>query len=150
MAILSEEFETPALLKLSEYLKMNSILASVTLLALANGAGDVLTSIASGGEEGDISLVLSILYGSGFFVQTIVFGLTIFSATKIVKLDRKDVIRDYSMLLFVNLYIILIGLFYKKITILISCSFFALYIIYVIIVIIQNSGKRKMHQSAIE
>lgn len=150
MAILSEEFETPALLKLSEYLKMNSILASVTLLALANGAGDVLTSIASGGEEGDISLVLSILYGSGFFVQTIVFGLTIFSATKIIKLDRKDVIRDYSMLLFVNLYIILIGLFYKKITILISCSFFALYIIYVIIVIIQNSGKRKMHQSAIE
>ena len=150
MAILSEEFETPALLKLSEYLKMNSILASVTLLALANGAGDVLTSIASGGEEGDISLVLSILYGSGFFVQTIVFGLTIFSATKIIKLDRKDVIRDYSMLLFVNLYIILIGLFYKKITILISCSFFALYIIYVIIVIFQSSGKRKMHQSAIE
>lgn len=68
MAILSEEFETPALLRLSEYLKMNSILASVTLLALANGAGDVLTSIASGGEEGDVGLVLSTLYGSGFFV----------------------------------------------------------------------------------
>ena len=150
MAILSEELETPALLKLSEYLKMNSILASVTLLALANGAGDVLTSIASGGEEGDISLVLSILYGSGYFVQTIVFGLTIFSAKKIIKLDRRDVIRDYSMLLFVNLYIILIGLFYKKITILISCSFFALYIIYVIIVIIQSSGKGKMNLSAIE
>ncbi len=68
MALLSEELETPALLKISEYLKMNSTLASVTLLALANGASDVLTSIASGGEEGDIGLVLCTLYGSGFFV----------------------------------------------------------------------------------
>jgi sodium/potassium/calcium exchanger 6 len=68
MAILAEDLETPALLKISEYLKMDEILASVTLLALANGAGDVLTSVASGGEEGDIGLVLSTLYGSGLFV----------------------------------------------------------------------------------
>jgi sodium/potassium/calcium exchanger 6 len=68
MAILSEEYETTALLRLSEYLKLNSILASVTLLALANGAGDVLTSIASGGEDGDVGFVLSTLYGSGIFV----------------------------------------------------------------------------------
>lgn len=138
MAILSEEFETPSLLRIAEYLKMNNILASVTLLALANGAGDVLTSIASGGEDGDVGLVVSILYGSGFFVQSLIFGVTILRSKKTIQLDGRDVIRDYGMLLFVNFYMIIIGIFYKKITLTIAYSFFCIYIVYVIIVIIQN------------
>lgn len=138
MAILSEEFETPSLLRIAEYLKMNNILASVTLLALANGAGDVLTSIASGGEDGDVGLVISILYGSGFFVQSLIFGVTILRSKKTIQLDGRDVIRDYGMLLFVNFYMIIIGIFYKKITLTIAYSFFCIYIVYVIIVIIQN------------
>ncbi len=47
MAYISEDFLTPALVKISEYLKLPNILASVTLLAFANGAGDVITSITS-------------------------------------------------------------------------------------------------------
>jgi Ca2+/Na+ antiporter len=44
-----------------------NVVAGVTLIALANGAGDVITSISSGGDEGDAGMVLSTIYGSGIF-----------------------------------------------------------------------------------
>ncbi len=68
MAYIAEDFLTPALVKISEYLKLPSIVASVTLLAFANGAGDVITSIASTEKIVDLGSTLSSLYGSGFFV----------------------------------------------------------------------------------
>lgn len=47
---------------------MSSTLASVTLMAFANGAGDVITSIVSGAQSDNVSFSLATLYGSGYFV----------------------------------------------------------------------------------
>jgi Ca2+/Na+ antiporter len=55
------------LIKFAELLKLPSVIAGVTLIALANGAGDVITSISSGGDDGSVGLVLSTIYGSGIF-----------------------------------------------------------------------------------
>lgn len=46
-----EEFVSPGLAKLAEILKMPSSVAEATLIAFANGAGDVITAIVSGGED---------------------------------------------------------------------------------------------------
>ncbi len=84
MSFISEEYETPGLLKISEYLKISSTLASVTLMAFANGAGDVITSIVSGAQSDNVSFSLATLYGSGYFVQTLIFAITILKSKKII------------------------------------------------------------------
>ena len=40
----------------------------MTLLALANGAGDVITAIVASGSPGGVSYNIGALYGAGFFV----------------------------------------------------------------------------------
>lgn len=55
---------------MTEALKISEALAAVTLLALANGAGDVITAIVAGSAPGSagISYDVGALYGAGFFV----------------------------------------------------------------------------------
>ena len=50
-------------------------MAAVTLLALANGAGDVITAIVAGGAPGTagINYDVGALYGAGFFVCAVIF-----------------------------------------------------------------------------
>jgi len=45
-------------------------MAAVTLLAVANGAGDVITAIVAGGAPGSAGINYNVgaLYGAGFFV----------------------------------------------------------------------------------
>jgi solute carrier family 24 (sodium/potassium/calcium exchanger), member 6 len=50
----------------------------VTLLALANGAGDVITALVASGAEGGISYNIGSLYGAGLFVCTVVVSVCIF------------------------------------------------------------------------
>lgn len=51
-------------------MKISEAMAAVTLLALANGAGDVITAIVAGGAPGSagINYDVGALYGAGFFV----------------------------------------------------------------------------------
>ena len=49
-------------------------ISSVTLIAFANGAPDVMTAfVASGSEEGILMAVGSV-FGSGLFITTVVLG----------------------------------------------------------------------------
>ena len=61
-------------------MKLSESFAAVTLLALANGAGDVITAIVASGSEGGIAYNVGSLYGAGFFVCSIVIAMTIFNS----------------------------------------------------------------------
>lgn len=50
---------------------MSDAFAAVTLLALANGAGDVITAIVASGAPGGVSYNIGALYGAGFFVTAV-------------------------------------------------------------------------------
>ena len=52
-------------------MKLSEAMAAVTLLALANGAGDVITAIVASGSSGGISYNIGSLYGSGYFVGSV-------------------------------------------------------------------------------
>lgn len=52
-------------------------MAACTLIALSNGAGDVITAIVASGSQGGISYNIGSLYGSGFFVCAMIICLTI-------------------------------------------------------------------------
>lgn len=42
-----DEYIAPSITQISEYLELSDSLAAVTLLAIANGAGDVITAIVA-------------------------------------------------------------------------------------------------------
>lgn len=56
MCTVVEEYISPALTKLSEYMKLPNAIANATLIAFANGAGDVITSIVSSDEAEGINI----------------------------------------------------------------------------------------------
>ena len=72
----------PGITYISEALKLSEAMAAVTLLALANGAGDVITAIVAASAPGraGISYDVGALYGAGFFVAAVIISiiLTIF------------------------------------------------------------------------
>ena len=56
---------------------MSEALAGVTLLALANGAGDVVTAVVSGSSSAGVSYNIGALLGAGLFVCAMVIAGTI-------------------------------------------------------------------------
>lgn len=50
-----EGFVSPSIVYMTEWLGISEALAAVTLLALANGAGDVITALVASGESGGVS-----------------------------------------------------------------------------------------------
>ncbi|KRW99939.1 hypothetical protein PPERSA_12615 [Pseudocohnilembus persalinus] len=89
-----EEYIAEGITFISEYLQLSEALAAVTLLALANGAGDVITAIVASGAEGGISYNIGALYGAGFFVCSMVICLTILASTEIIIVDKSTIFRD--------------------------------------------------------
>jgi solute carrier family 24 (sodium/potassium/calcium exchanger), member 6 len=62
---------------MSEWLEMSEAFAAVTLLAIANGAGDVITALVASGTSGGISYNIGSLYGAGLFCTSIIIATTI-------------------------------------------------------------------------
>lgn len=89
---------------MSEYLKLSEALAGVTLLAFANGAGDVVTAIVASSSKEGVSYNVGALYGAGFFVLTLVIALTIQSSKTEIKVYKSVIFRD------IGFYIIATGL----------------------------------------
>ena len=132
-----EEYVAPAIVYLSDYLNFSESLAGVTLIAFANGAGDVLTAIVASESKEGISYNLGALYGAGLFVLTFVIALTIFNSPKDIKINKSLIYRDITIYLFASLMIILIGI-YGKLTVFNTTMLLVLYIILVVIVIVQD------------
>ena len=72
-----EEYIASGIIFITEYFELSEAMAAVTLIALANGAGDVITAIVASGSDGGVSYNIGALYGAGFFVCAMVICLTI-------------------------------------------------------------------------
>ena len=64
-----EEYLAPAIAYLSEWLELPEALAAVTLLALANGAGDVITALVASGASGGLAYNIGAIYGAGLVIM---------------------------------------------------------------------------------
>lgn len=139
-----DEFIAPAIVYLSKYLNMSESLAGVTLLAFANGAGDVITALVASGAPGGVSYNVGALYGAGFFVLTLVVAFTIiFSPSKIV-VQKSLIFRDIGFYILATLLTILIA-YQGEITWVSSLGLLLLYGVYVMVVVIQDwlAAKKK-------
>jgi sodium/potassium/calcium exchanger 6 len=72
-----DEYVAPAITFISKWLNLSEALSAVTLLALANGAGDVITALVASGTDDAISYNIGSLYGAGLFCCTLVIAMTI-------------------------------------------------------------------------
>lgn len=127
----------PAIVYLSDFLELSDALAGVTLLAFANGAGDVITAIVASGSKDGVSYNVGALYGAGFFVLTLVVALTILNSPKPIQVYKSVIYRDILFYILATFYITLVA-FYEKITFLNSLGMLLLYAVYVLVVLIQD------------
>ena len=58
MSSIIEKYVAPSLTKISDTLKLSSAVANATLIAFANGAGDVITSIVSADEDDGLNIMV--------------------------------------------------------------------------------------------
>ena len=113
-------------------------LAGVTLLAFGNGAPDLFTSMSAGGENAIMSL--SPLLGSALFISSAVVCLSTFAAEpdKKIKVTKSLFLRDLSLFIAMNVYLMIILLSKMQITYGVAISFAGIYFVYVIVVVIQS------------
>jgi len=92
------------------------------LLALANGAGDVVTAIVASGSSDGVSYNVGALFGAGLFVCTLVMGLTISAYSSLnlknpdgtdkhICLDPMTIYRDMSFYIVSTLFVIFCGVY---------------------------------------
>jgi len=99
-----DEYIAPGIVFLSKRFNFSEALAGVTLLAFANGAGDVITAIVASGSPEGVSYNVGALYGAGFFVLTLVIALTILSSPKKIVVDKAVIFRDIGFYIFATCF----------------------------------------------
>jgi len=109
-------------------------------LAFGAGAPDIFASL-SASEDADvqgIQLGLSVLLGSSLFILTIVTSCCIIYSPKDIKLNKIFFLRDSLFLLLGQIVLLYATLVRGNIDMTTSISFVALYLLYVIVVFIQE------------
>ena len=91
---LVDEYIAPSIVYIKDFMGMSEALAGVTLLALANGAGDVITAIVASGSSEGVSYNIGSLFGAGLFVCSMVICLTILKADKEIVVSSDTIYRD--------------------------------------------------------
>ena len=91
-------------------MNISQALTGVTLLAFANGAPDIVTSIVAGEEQGGKLLSIGALYGASNFVCNYVLHSVIeASPKKKIKMPRLPYLRDCVIFLVSTLGLIAAG-----------------------------------------
>ncbi|KAM2890250.1 hypothetical protein COP2_008694 [Malus domestica] len=139
----ASEYFCSSLDSLSRLLKLSPTIAGVTLLSLGNGANDVFSSLVSfmGGGTGEIGL--NTILGGASFVSCVVVGILSISMRKRrIRVNKSDFVRDicFYLLVIVCLGVILIR---KEIDVWAAMAFSSLYIIYVIVVYVSHTRRKK-------
>ena len=68
----------PSIEYISGWLNLSESVAAVTLLAVANGAGDVITAFVASVDKGGLEYNIGAIFGAGMFVCSVVVAATIF------------------------------------------------------------------------
>jgi hypothetical protein len=118
-----------------EYLKISEALAAVTLLAVANGAGDVITALVASNSDDGISYNIGSLYGAGLFCTSLIIAVTIKNSSKSIVLYKGNILRDVGLYIVATIFTLIFALT-EKITVLYSLIFLFIYVVLVIIVLI--------------
>lgn len=127
LSILIEEYLAQGITRISAWLGFSEALAAVTLLAFANGAGDLFTAIVASGTENGVFYNVGCLFGAGLFCCCVVVAGAIFLNDEQVKFDKMIVFRDISFYIVATLVVIVFGI-YGRINLLSAIILIGLYV----------------------
>jgi len=139
LAYISDNYISAAIAKISIYLKLSQSLAGSTLLAFSNGASDVITAIVATNSTEDDSLVMGSLFGASIFTTTIAMAIIILGSRKrkvehLFKVRFSIIFTIYFLAIAVLLSVGSLNIDY----IWIGLTFFLLYIIYIVVLEVQE------------
>ena len=132
----SNSFLSTSLTKLVDHLRINQNLAAVTLLALGNGASDVISSLVASTDTEGVEFSIGALVGSGVFVTSFVLGLVVYYGNGI-KVNALMFNRDILLYLLSLLMLVVIGL-RGRISFVESLSFLGVYVVNVLLAFAQD------------
>lgn len=142
----ADTYLAPSLEEITKKLKLSEAIAGVTLLALANGATDVIAGFVAGGKDsGGVTIAIGGLFGACLFTVTLVLARCIAGAGSI-KVDAQGFMRDITFMLIATIYFIIL-LAVNKISWPMACGFFVIYIIFLSYVIWYEKHKQQVHTS---
>jgi sodium/potassium/calcium exchanger 6 len=141
----ADVYLSPVLEYLTLRFSIPESLAGVTLLAFGNGAPDVFSTIAAGGDNDDDSdnndaiKPVCVLFGGTLFITSIVLSLSIRAAQgRQIALTPRYFIRDWIFFMIPCIYLLIVLLFVHKIDIYGSLIMMFIYFFYVGVVVIQS------------
>jgi sodium/potassium/calcium exchanger 6 len=140
LASTADIFFVPPLEYLSDKLKLSPDIAGITLLALGNGAPDVMTAISAGSNL-DFNLLLSGLLGASIFISSGILASVIVVSKNLI-VDRAAFYRDCIAYIVVTVAIIVVvvdGAIHLWEAIL----FLVIYVVYVVAVVIISCVARR-------
>ena len=139
----SDEYLSVSLTRLSERFGFSEALTGVTLLALANGSPDVISSMVAGGDDDGALISIGALYGASLFVCNLVFSSVVNATPKqLVDIPKKFFVRDVATFFFVTTLLIFLGFLELKLYY-ISIIFFSIYFVYVLIVLYMEVQEKR-------
>ena len=137
LASTADEYLSPSLEAIAEKFQMSESIAGVTLLALGNGAPDVFAAISAGGTtDAEVNLQISSLYGSVFYIATVVVMVTLRATDGKIRVTKSYFLRDTIFILLTALYTLFIVFVSGGFNLSISIGYLVLYIVYVIVVVV--------------
>ena len=116
---------------------LSDSLAAVTLLAVANGAGDVITALVASGTDNGISYNIGSLFGAGLFCTSLIMAVTIYKSDAPIKLSKSVIYRDVTFYIIATLTTYGFAL-YGNLTIVTSVIFLLIYVALVVVVYVQD------------
>ena len=139
LSIVVEEYLAEGITRISSYLGFSEALAACTLLAFANGAGDIFTALVAGGHSAQgVFYNIGSLYGAGLFCTCNVVGVAIYLNKKeFLKFDSSIIYRDVTFYILATLVILGFGI-YGEINIFTAIILLTLYASQVTVVLIQQ------------
>ncbi|XP_059511067.1 mitochondrial sodium/calcium exchanger protein isoform X4 [Stegostoma tigrinum] len=131
----AELFFCPNLAAIAASLKLSHNVAGVTFLALGNGAPDVFSAIAAFSDPRTANLAIGALFGAGIFVTTVVAGGVALANPFIVA--SRPFLRDVIFYMAAVFWTFLV-LYFGRIDLGQALGYIALYVVYVLTVIISS------------
>lgn len=120
-------------------MNLSESLAGVTVLAFANGATDVITSIIASKQAGGTMLAIGALFGaSSFAVNIIQASIILYTGGVLKNLERGNFKRD-TMTFFVGVAFTLVLGFMHYSFLILGSILSSIYMVFIIICVIQEA-----------
>jgi sodium/potassium/calcium exchanger 6 len=139
LAHVIDDFCAEGLTRISKWLKFSDELAGCTLLAFANGAGDVITAIVASESSEGVGYTIGSLFGAGLFCCCIVIGGAILANGKAIEFQRMIVKRDLLLYMVAAVVTLVFGII-GKLTVFSSLILLGIYVVQVLWTILGKSG----------